>query len=314
VIAVAILTGYPRPAGKAAWRRGALVFSCTTVLIVGLLEAGRGWYLTGVSQTTLARPSSTTAARVVLLSSWDWIGVILVAGLIAVAICLVSSEGIPARLLVILLVGAALLAPVEQARIHTDISLSKHVDFGAWFAAIAVGYAAERLVRWARASLEWVTLAAALTGLLVPVVVAGAAQAAGFYSWPDSSRLVVTMRGLVSPQDRILVDNAPPLEYYLPGVSWRQWSSVYGITLPSGRRVREPGSSLAPYRRALARHYFQFVILDNTEKPLLDARIEAYLRRDSGYRFLGSVPSGLAGSRGGYLIWEYAAPGHGGRG
>jgi len=310
VIAVAILTGYP-PGGKAAWRRGALVFSCTTVLVMVLLEAGRGWYLTGVSQTTLTRPSSSTVALVILLSSWDWIGVILVGGLIAVAIGLVSSEGVPARLLVILLASAALLVPAEQARIHTYTALSKHVDFGAWFAAVAVGYGAERLARWARPRLGWVTLAAGLTGLLVPVAAAGAAQARGFYSWPNSSRLVVTLRGLVSPQDRILVDNAPPLEYYLPGISWRQWSSVYGITLPSGRRVAEHTNSLAPYRRALAAHYFQFVILDFTEKPELDSRIEAYLRQDSGYRFLCSVPTGLAGSGGRYVVWAYVRPGDG---
>jgi 4-amino-4-deoxy-L-arabinose transferase-like glycosyltransferase len=314
VIAIAILTGYPRPGGKAAWRRGALVFSCTTVVIAGLLEAARGWYLTGVSQTTLARPSSSTAALVILLSSWDWIGVILVAGLIAVTICVVRTEAIPARMLVILLVSAALLVPVEQAHIRTSTSLSKHVDFGAWFAAIAVGYAAERLVGWARPRLGWPALAAGLAWLLVPVAAAGAAQARGFYSWPNSSRLVVTLPGLVSPQDRVLADNSPTLEYYLPGVSWRQWSNVDGITQPSGRITPDDGNSLAPYRRALAEHYFQFVILGFTDKPELDSRIAAYLRQDSSYQFLGSIPFGPGGSYGSYLIWEYGRPGHGRRG
>jgi 4-amino-4-deoxy-L-arabinose transferase-like glycosyltransferase len=313
VIAVAILTGHP-PGGKAAWRRGALLGACTTVLIAVLLEIGRGWYLTGISQTTLARPHNGTTALAVLLSSWDWIGAIVVAGLIAVTICLASGESVPARLLVIVLACAALLVPAEQARIHTYTSLSKHVDFGAWFGAVAVGYAAERLAGWARSRQAGISVATALAGLLVPVAVAGAFQARGFYSWPDSSRLVVTLRGLVSPQDRILADNSPTLEYYLPGVSWRQWSNVYGITLPSGRRVPEDSDSLAPYRRALAEHYFRFVILAFTDKPELDSRIEAYLRRDPSYQFLGSVPSGPGGSRGRYLIWAYGRPGHGGRG
>jgi 4-amino-4-deoxy-L-arabinose transferase-like glycosyltransferase len=314
VIAIAVLAGYPRPGGKAAWRRGALLGACTTVLIVVLLEAGRSWYLTGISQTTLARPDSDTPVLVVLLSSWDWVGAIVVAGLIAVAICLASDESGPARLLVIVLVCAALLVPAEQARIHTYTALSKHTDFGAWFAAVAAGYGAERLARWARSRQVWITAAASLTALLVPVAVAGAFQARGFYSWSNSSRLVVTLRGLVSPQDRILADNAPALEYYLPGVSWRNWSSVYGITLPSGRRAAERGNSLAPYRRALAEHYFQFVILAFSDKPQLDARIAACLQHDSSYRYLGSVPFANAGSRGGYQIWEYTAPGRGGHG
>jgi hypothetical protein len=193
-------------------------------------------------------------------------------------------------------------------------SLSKHVDFGAWFAAVAVGYGAKRLAGWARSRRARSTVAVALTGLMIPVAAVGAAQASGFYAWPDSARLVVTLRGLVSPHDRILADNSPTLEYYLPGVSWRQWSNVYGITLPSGRRVAGDGNSFAPYRRALAKHYFQFVILGFTDQPALDSRIEAYLRHDFSYQFLGSVPFGPGGSRGRYLIWEYAAPGHGRRG
>jgi hypothetical protein len=315
VMAVAVLAGYPRPGGKAAWRRGALVFSCTTVLILGFLEAGRGWYLTGVSQTTLARPSGLAPALVILASSWDWIGVIVVAGLIAVAICLVSGESGPARLLVILLASAALLVPAEQARILTATSLSKHVDFGAWFAAVAAGYAAGRLVGWARPRLGRAILAAGLTGLLVPVAAAGAAQARVLYLWPDSSRLVVTLRGLVSPQDRILADNSPTLEYYLPGVSWRRWSNVDGITQPSGRITPDDDNSLAPYGRALAQHYFQLVILAFTDKPKLDKRIVTYLRHDSSYHYLGSIPFGPGGTpRGSYLIWAYGRPGHGGRG
>jgi hypothetical protein len=118
----------------------------------------------------------------------------------------------------------------------------------------------------------------------------------------------------VSPQDRVLADNSPTLEYYLPGVPWRQWSNVDGITKHSGRITPADGNSLAPYRRALAEHYFQFVILAFTDKPELDSRIAAYLRQDSSYRFLGSIPYGPGSSDGSYLIWEYARAGHGGRG
>jgi hypothetical protein len=310
VIAAAVLTGYPLPGGKAAWRRGALLGACTTVLVIVVLEASRGWYLAGVSETTLARPGSGTAVLTILLSSWYWTGAIVAAALIAVAVCLASGELLPARLLVIVLAGAALLVPAEQARIHTYTSLSKHVDFGAWFAAIAVGYAARRLAQWARSRRAWIPVTAALAGLLVPVAVAGAFQAGGFYSWPNAARLVPVLRGLVAPQDRILADNSPTLEYYLPGVPWPQWSNVHEITLPSGRRVAETGSSLAPYRRALAQHYFRFVVLAFTDKPSLDASIEADLRRDPSYRLLRPVPFGNAGSRRRYLIWEYAPGGH----
>ena len=43
--------------------------------------------------------------------------------------------------------AAALLAPAGQAALHTTVGLQKHVVFGAWFAAIAAGYAMARLSR-----------------------------------------------------------------------------------------------------------------------------------------------------------------------
>ena len=41
---------------------------------------------------------------------------------------------------------AAVLGPLEQASLHTTASLNKHVDLGAWFAAIAAGYAVDKLI------------------------------------------------------------------------------------------------------------------------------------------------------------------------
>jgi hypothetical protein len=308
VVAIAVLTGYPQPGGKAAWRRGALLGGGATVLISLLLKVTQGLYLMGIDQTTLARPASDQPVSEILLSSWDWIGVVVVAGLVAVALGLASQAGPPAKLLLILLVSASLLVPAEQARIHTFTSLSKHVDFGAWFAAIAVGYLADRLIRWGRRRLTCLTLMAGLTGLLVPVAVTGTAQAAGMYAWPNAANLVLTLRGMVNSHSRILADNSPPLEYYFPGVPWERWSSVYGLRLPSGHDLVNSGYSFAPYRRALAHHYFSLVVLAFTDKPSLDALIAAYLHTDPDYQFVGTVPFANSGSHGSYLIWEYVRP------
>ena len=38
-----------------------------------------------------------------------------------------------------------LLVPAEQIRVHTTTSLQKHVDYGAWFAVMAAGYAMSRV-------------------------------------------------------------------------------------------------------------------------------------------------------------------------
>ena len=307
VAGMAVLAGYPRLSDKGAWRRGAFLASCVTVLIIGLLQCGQGWYVNGVDQTTLARHDGGTAISVVLVSSWDWIGVVTAAAAISAVLCLIGKMPFSGRLLVLMLAGAALLVPIEQARIHTYTSLSKHVDFGAWFAAIAAGYGADRMSRWARPRLARAGITAILAGGLAPVAMTGYAQAAGFYSWPDASYLVLYLRHLVSHSGRFLADNSPTLEYYLrDSTSWQQWSSVYGITLPSGRRVPVEGNSLAPYRVLFAHHYFKLVILAFSDKPQLDKSISAYLDTDPSYRFLGVIPFANPGSHGRYLIWEYA--------
>ena len=75
----------------------------------------------------------------VLHSAYVWTSLILV---LAVLGAVLASRGeARGKFLPAILAAAALLVPAEQARLHTTVSLQKHVVFGAWFAAIAAGYA-----------------------------------------------------------------------------------------------------------------------------------------------------------------------------
>ena len=303
VISLALLTGYP-PGGKVAQRRAAYLLAVTIAAGTALVELARGSYLAGIDQTTVTRQGDGTPFLVVLRSAWDWTAVVLVLSMLAVAISL-KTERPAARWLLAVLAGSALLVPIEQARIHTYTSLSKHVDFGAWFAAIAVGYLIDRAVGWlSRRRLQAAaTVISAL--LLAPVAVAGAAQADSFFTWPGTANLIPVLRQLTRHGGRFLADNTPPLEYYLPRTSWRQWSSVYSITLPSGLRQTEESSAFGPYRERLAAHYFTLVVLAFSDKPQLDHAIAKYLSADRSYRFVGTVPFSNQGATGGYLVWVY---------
>ena len=57
----------------------------------------------------------------------------------------------PATWLLAVLTLAAIIGPLEQARLHTAASLNKHVGLGAWFAAIAAGYAIDKFIATAPA-------------------------------------------------------------------------------------------------------------------------------------------------------------------
>jgi 4-amino-4-deoxy-L-arabinose transferase-like glycosyltransferase len=305
VIGMAVLTGYPAPGGKGALRRGAFLAAITIELIIVLLQIGRGWYVDGIEQTTLTRHAGGTPVATVLLSSWDWTSYIVVAAVLAAVLCLATTRAAPTRMLVVMLAATAFLVPAQQARIHTLTSLSKHVDFGAWFAAIAIGYGVSRLGAVAAHPARRRLLAAAGVAGLAVAPLAGLSQAASLYDWPGAANLIPVLDRMVRPGDRVLADNAPTLEYYLPQVRWQQWSSVYGITLPSGRRVAEESDSLAPYQRALDRHYFRFVVLAFTDKPQLDSAIADYLHTDPDYHFVAAIPFSNPGSHGSYLLWQY---------
>ena len=305
VIGMAVLTGYPAPGGKGALRRGAFLAAITIELIIVLLQIGRGWYVDGIEQTTLTRHAGGTPVATVLLSSWDWTSYIVVAAVLAAVLCLVTTRAAPTRMLVVMLAATAGLVPAQQARIHTLTSLSKHVDFGAWFAAIAIGYGVSRLSAISARPVRRRLLAAAGVAGLAVAAWAGLSQAVSLYDWPGAANLIPVLDRMVRPGDRVLADNAPTLEYYLPRVRWQQWSSVYGITLPSGRRVPEESDSLAPYQRALDRDYFRFVVLAFTDKPQLDSAIASFLHTDPDYHFVGAIPFSNPGSHGSYLLWQY---------
>ena len=87
--------------------------------------------------------------------------------------------------LLTLLAAAALLVPAEQASLYTTASLNKHGAMGAWFAAIAAGYAVDRLIAAApEGTTRTVTGAACVVALCFPVTL-GAAQSWMFAtSWP----------------------------------------------------------------------------------------------------------------------------------
>ena len=205
----------------------------------------------------------------------------LVPALIAVAVCAARRRWTQALLLAVLALSA-LLARADQARIQTTVSLNKHVDFGAWFAAIAAGYLLSLLSR------RRVVLAVALAAL-IPVTTVGIAQARAMVDWPDVSGLVPVVRPLTAHGGHFLVETTDVLQYYLPDTTWRQWSST-------------ADSTPQYYQQAIARHYFSLVILSFDQTQAADDAISLALSATSGYRLEARVHSGNTV----FYVWEYA--------
>jgi hypothetical protein len=315
VVAIVILNAWPLPAGtKAALSRGAALAAYVTSGAILLVTIGGGYYEAGIGQTTLTRTSGTDSALLILGDSWSWSAAVVVVALAGVAIGLLAEKSLHRTLILAVLAAAASLVPIEQARIHTLTSLDKHVDFGAWFAAIAAGYAVSKLTgfwrrRWLRTALTAVIAAT----LLVPIQ-RGAAQGLSLVQqWPDSARFYQAFGQLAAAYPgRFLVETPSIPEYYLPlGAHWQLWSNTRSVVLPSGHSissaVNEPGNP-AVYARFIRRGYFSLVALDFYSTRALDHEIAADLNRNPRYRVVADVPYGT----GDYTFWA-RIPGRAGR-
>ena len=181
----------------------------------------------------------------VLSSTWYWAGILVVLAVAGVIISAVRRQGRAQTWLLAVLTAAAILGPAEQAWLHTAALLNEHVGVGAWFAAIAAGYAADRFVaaapRRAGAGAHQRDLRdrAGVPRLPGRGRSRGRSRPAG-PTRPRSSRS--SARWPRTGSGRLLVEDPSVAKYYLPsGREWRRWSSTRNIVLPSGASTGNAG-------------------------------------------------------------------------
>jgi hypothetical protein len=280
VVCVVFLNSWPEAGWKEALRRAAFLAGVAVTVLAALLALGGSSYLTGIRLTTTGRVHGTDTAALVFGDAWSWTAVVMVPAVAAAVVCAVRRRWQLALLLAVLALSA-LLAPADQARIQTATSLNKHVDFGAWFAAIAAGYLLSSLFR------RRVVLAVSLAAL-IPVASMGMAQARDMIDWPDVTGLVKVVRPLTDHGGHFLVETSDVLQYYLPNTTWQQWSDT-GSDDPEY------------YQQAIARHYFSVVVLSFNETPATDSVIALELSQTPGYELAAKVKSGQTV----FYVWEY---------
>jgi hypothetical protein len=310
VVAVALLAGKEQSAKLPKMRAASLAAYVISVLIF-LSYAGRGFYWTGVSQTVLSRLNGTNPAAEVLADAWRWTGSVAVVALVGLLVAARGERNRRRRALLAVLAGALLLVPLEQARLHTITSLDKHSDFGAWFAAIAAGYAAVALTRIrVPAPVRTGATAAAAVALAIPLTF-GFAQAWQMFGWPDSGPFVKAFRPLAEHSNGpLLVESLSPARYYLgTGVPWQRWSSTWAITLRDGQTAGRPSVVSSPgvpnlYTRMIDKGFFVIVALNSTATPGLDHEITEAIVNSHRYRLVKTVEYNTGSYFGQYAIWE----------
>jgi len=298
---------------------------CLTVLVVAVVVLGAGLlvggssYVRGVDSTTVGRVTGGSSALAVLVDAWSWTGVVVVGALCAAVLCWRSRDGTARTWLLVVLAAAALLGPVDQARLDTTASLDKHVALGVWFAAIAAGYAIDKVVAAVPAGTTRVVTTWALVVALAFPISLGATQSLRLSTdWPKSASFIAIIRPLVERSAApVLVEDPSIAEYYL-GVrsQWTRWSSTRNIVLPSGLSTGGPSKAsgvvgpgnAGTFGAKIASGYFGLIALNFADTTLLDHKLRADIIASGHYqKEVLVVPYGPQPGTdilGTYIIWQ----------
>jgi hypothetical protein len=329
VIALAVLTS---PDGrKTGIGRGGMILGCTIGAIGGLLALGGSDYVAGLQYTTLSRTPGDQSSLVVLDDSARWIGVVLAVAALAVAAAWRRDRNL--TMITAVLAIAGVLAPLNQARIHTTVSLEKHVDFGAWFACIAAGYAIAAAIRIGHR--RWARIAPVLLSSVAIIVSLGAvarAQAENFMlGWPNATQLSVEVGQLARAYPGIyLAENYDVPGYYLDDqLPWQDWVSTWYFRYRApGTRACIGGSVTASigessatstaataYTEAIAHRYFAMIILNFGDTAALDHALANTIHRDGTYHIVAELSYATSNGHGQYTVWAPTlTPGNANRG
>jgi hypothetical protein len=294
VLAVAALAARREQPGR-AWLTALVTAGGSWLALAGAaLAAGGRAYWRGVTASTLARPPADAAVSTVLRSAYIWTSLILVLAVLGAAIALAGRTEAGGKPLPAVLAAAALLAPAGQAVLHTTVSLHKHVVPGAWFAAIAAGYAMARLSR-VDPGYGW---AAVMALPIAAATLFGSLGQAGtlFRTWPDSAAAVAVLRSAVRAHPgQYLAEDYDVEAYYLRDqVPWPRWSDTWYF------RYGQAAPGAPSYAAAISRHYFSLVILDFGDTAAADVLITADMHGTGGYYVLSRT--------GPFTIWAARAP------
>ena len=261
VLAVVVLAAWQLRGWRASVHAALILSGALLASIAGgVLFAGAA-YWQGITATTLDRPAASASTSVILEQSFVWTSLVMV--LAALGIVLARREGRAVRALVVTLFLAALLVPAEQVHVHTTVSLHKHVDYGAWFAVIAAGYAMARVSRLDK-GIGWAPV------MLLPIIAFTVSSSLGqaselFQGWPNAAPLMSALRPVLEQDHGPVLaegDEYPVILDYLGNeVPFGRLWSTYQFTYTdpqSDRRIGMPAS----FADAIKHAYFGVIALD----------------------------------------------------
>lgn len=273
------------------------------MLVLYLLPALRA----GLTFTTTDREKGSDTAQSVLIAAAGYIGLPLLLAVIGgvlwiagrTAVDRVPPPAVQRVLLVLVLVGTAFAAPLQQATMETQTSLHKHVGFGLWFAVPLAGVALVGLLR--RPTFSGPAIVLAICTVVAWMGISQSHQK--FNDWPNSTELIDAVRTQVRPiSGRYLVEESEVPRYYLRDlVEPYQWTGTY-VFLYTDAQGNDL-SGVPAYRAALSERHFDAVILRNGPTAALNMQFADLLGPDGGYVLAAELDATTTYGPGTWNIW-----------
>jgi 4-amino-4-deoxy-L-arabinose transferase-like glycosyltransferase len=244
VVGMLVLHGWE----KGIWQaigRACSVTATVLILEAGLLMLGGADYARGLIATTLFRSihwGTPSSAAGVLARAFLLVGVVVLTGALGVIVSVLRRRPPALTLFLCLLVLAALLAPIDQARIHQLPSLDKNIGFGLPFAALGAGYALGEGRSWLGRRRTWGKLAAAITAavVLLAVLVSGRLEGVQFRGpgIAEARKIVAAIRHGYRPGTYVISDGGARMEqYYLPDIPPGRWLGMFASNAAQRQRI-----------------------------------------------------------------------------
>jgi hypothetical protein len=324
------------------WRAAAKRFLALSLAVASLsaftLFLAGAAYLKGILFTTFARKAGEQSiigatkipGRVITAETWDWVGVILALGVVALIGTFLTKQNRKHAAVVTILVVAGMLVTFEALRLHSDESMRKHDDYGAWFTSIAAGYCVASFVQSTKVRyFRYVSVVLALAGVLTSgahyTALATSTYEAGYnseVSWPSSKLLpfFAAMKpyltypggkflvgGVVEDQlpytDHITIPwydyvNDVYIKYPVPGRGGDDSGQVRGLACTSLRPGCMYLEGAQGFQAAIHAGWFTLISLVGNHGITLDTVIRQAVAHTSGYVLLTNL--------GGAPTWIYA--------
>ncbi|MBR7832344.1 glycosyltransferase family 39 protein [Actinospica durhamensis] len=310
VFAVLLFASVPYTGWRKALIRTFAALAGLCALIGAGLALGGADLRAGIAFTTTQRAAGTTPASLIYHDTMLRLGIVLIAALLGLAFAALSpvSGGrfrTPGTLLAASLIVAGLLAPINQARIDTNVAFPKHLGFGAWFTAALAGFgiAAFFAHNRSRTAANLVTAAAVLASGLY-----GTQQAHMlFQTWGNAQQAVQAMKPYISKGNaRYLAEDDPVEQYYLRNqTNQSQWYNTWSFSF----RDPHTGAHLSgtpAYVDAIKHEFFSVVELLAVNTEDADKQMATQLSKTKDYVLVAKVPlyeNGSSTPFSYYYIW-----------